>query len=190
MKKLLALIASTMILLTGCTSQPEIKTDPRDENIMVFEETLDNGIQLQIYRISEGTLTEEYQKGMSEAEIGDPIIAVKYVLTNKSKEPVDIKNVALWNGNFKNSQQGIGIFNYGELSLHTDLGYTTLPEEFVNSQEETWMLQPEQSATFAYDWLIQSEDLIMTYNIVFPNNQEFYTIEVDLKKPEKETQKP
>lgn len=184
MKRILAVIAAATLLLTGCSAQ-ETKKDPRDENVLVYEEKLKNDIQLQVYRISEGELTEEFQKGMAEAKVGDPIIAVKYVLTNKGNEPVNIKNVTLWNGNFKNSSQGIGIFNYGEISLHTALGYDTLPKEFVETQDDKWMLQPNASATFAYDWLIQSKDLIMNYNIVFPDDKEYYSVEVDLKAPKK-----
>lgn len=185
MKKLLTILVASALLLTGCSAAAEKPKKAGDENVLVHEEMLKNDVELQIYRIAESKLTEEYQKGMSEGKVGSPILAVRYVLTNKGTSPVDIKNVTLWNGNFKNSNKGVGVFNYGEISLHSDLGYPTLPQEFVESQDSTWMLQPDASVTFAYDWLIQKNDLIMSYNIIFPNDKEIYRVEANLSSPKK-----
>lgn len=168
--------------LTACTSNEE-KRNPKDENILVFDKELKNGIQLQVYRISEGTLTAKQAEILPKHKAGEAIIAVRYVLTNKSDKPVDVKNVTLWNANFKNSSNGVGSFNFSDTSLHAELGYNTLPDEFATSNQDQWMLQQGETVQFAYDWIIDSKDLIMNHYIVFQGDKTMYEAEVDLKKP-------
>ena len=184
-KKLIAVIATLIVAslaLTACTPTPEKPKDPRVENVLVYDKELDNGLELQIYRIASGTITDKYATVMVKNKVGDKIVAVRYVLTNKTKNPVDIRNVTLWNANFTNSSNGIGTFNYSNTSLHSDLGFPTLPEAFEFSDSSKWMLEPGTSAEFAYDWIIDSKDMVMTYYIVFPDDKNVYNAEVDLLK--------
>ena len=184
-KKIVAVLVSMFLaafMLTAC-SQPEKQKDPKDESTLVFDKKLENGIQLQVYRIAEGKLSASQAEIMTKHKEGDPIIAVRYVLTNTTESPIDIRNVTLWNANFKNSPNGVGSFNFSDTSLHKDLGYSTLPEEFVLSNKEQWILEPGKSTQFAYDWIIDSKDLLMDYYIVFSGDKNIYKAEVNLKKP-------
>lgn len=185
-KKILALLVATIatsLLLTACSTSSEPPRNPKDENILVYDEELDNGIQLQIYRIAEGKLTKKQAEVMSTSKEGDPIIAVRYVLTNKTDKPIDVRNVTLWNGNFKNSSKGVGTFNFSDISLHAELGHFTLPQEFQHENLEKWMLEPGKSTQFAYDWIVDSKDLIMNYYIVFNGDGNIYQVEANLSKP-------
>ena len=185
-KKFIALILSFLfagLMLTGCSSSDNKPKNPNDENILVYDKELDNGVQLQVYRIAEGTINKKQSEVLVNNKEGDKIIAARYVLTNKTDKPIDVRNVTIWNANFKNSPKGVGTFNYSDISLHADLGYTTLPAEFEFSNQEKWMLEPGKSAQFAYDWVIDSNDLIMTHYIVFAGDKNIYQAEVNLTKP-------
>ena len=179
---MIALLA-TSLMLTGCSNSSEKPLNPKDENVLVYDEELKNGIQLQVYRIAEGKISKKQAEVMSNSKEGEPIIAVRYVLTNKTDKPVDIRNVTLWNGNFKNSSKGVGTFNFSDISLHAELGHPTLPKEFQYENLDKWILEPGQSAQFAYDWVIDSKDMIMDYYIVFTGDDNIYQAEVKLKKP-------
>lgn len=184
-KKLIAVIATLVIasfVLTACASTPEKPKDPRVEDSLVYDKQLNNGIQLQVYRIAKGTVTEKYAPIMTKNKVGDEIVAVRYVLTNKTDHAINIRNVTLYNGNFTNSSNGVGIFNYSDTSLHADLGYQTLPKEFEFSDSDKWMLEPNKSAQFAYDWSVDSKDMQMTYYIVFPDDKNVYNANIDLSK--------
>lgn len=170
---------STALFLTACSTNEPVK-NPKDENVLVYDKQLDNGVQLQIYRIAEGTITKEQAAVMASSKEGDPIVAVRYVLTNKSDKPVDIRNVTLWNGNFKNSSKGVGTFNFSDISLHASLDRPTLPQEFQHANLDKWMLEPGKSAQFAYDWVIDSKDMVMNNYIVFNGDKTIYPVEVDL----------
>lgn len=184
-KKIFALIAmviATSLFLTACSTGSETPRNPKDENILVYDKELENGIQLQVYRIAEGTITKKQAEVMSNNKEGDPIIAVRYVLTNKTDKPIDVRNVTLWNGNFKNSSKGVGTFNFSDISLHAELGHTTLPQEFQHENLNKWMLEPGKSTQFAYDWVIDSKDMLMDHYIVFTGDDNIYKAEIDLSK--------
>lgn len=180
----IAMLTLLGVSLSACSAPPEYKSIKKgDENLLVHEEVLKNNVEIKIYRIAEGELTEAQAKVLANSKKGEPIIAVRYMLTNKSEKPVNIKDVTIWNGNFKNSPKGVGTFNYSDISLHNELGHPTFPKEFFETNSSEWMLQPNDSAQYAYDWVIDSKDLIMQHFIVFKGDKNVYNIEVNLSKP-------
>jgi hypothetical protein len=188
------------LVFSGCTSTPEPKPTasptvtvaPAVNPLATYDDLLketsfENSVKVNIIQVGTGYPTEEQLRVWGETDAEAPteyvggdsplvenrrVVALKYDVTNSTSRAVNVKQFAPKNGYFPEmkSLENTGKASDSEFSVHAaSLGVPSFPASF-NPEDEQWMLQPGQTASWGLDWLVPEEytdspTLVMTQNL-------------------------
>jgi hypothetical protein len=189
MKKLIAVVFASALLLTGCsstngadgTSEPTVSVNENYGKLLnkkVHTEEWDS-VKVDIYYIAIDKIGKEYSFAYPDAKPTDEVIAVRYDFTNVSDKAIDIYGINIANAGFDKPEKPLGSVNYSNISLHVKLGYETFPEAWDGTTK--WVLQPNETMSVSFDWLVENKDYIMTYSWLFPFEKDYRIFQVTFK---------
>lgn len=189
MKTAVSLVIAGMFLLTGCSSSGlpiSQDTEAASSNISygklinkkVHTEEWKN-LKVDIYYLGIDKVGEEFAFAFPNAKPKDEIIAVRYEFINTSDKPINMYGLNIANAGFDNPKKPLGSVNYSSLSLHVKLGYDTLPKDWDGTTK--WILQPNETKSVSFDWLVENNNYIMTYSWLLPFEKEYRVFAVTFK---------
>jgi hypothetical protein len=184
MNKILAVIAS-LLVLTGCTAPVETKDDKGEVktevllNINRHKEVWDDKVEVNFYLLGFGKVDEKSIAALDGIKLGTDVVAVRYEFTNLTDEPIDIYGLNIGNAGFNNNEKPVGTINFSETSLHSALGFKTIPADWDASGK--WIIPAKGKADISLDWVVESKDYIMNYWWKMPFEKDTRQFSVSLK---------
>ncbi len=185
-KQILFSLTSAVLLFTlaGCTGEPDPTPTPTQSAQTVnptaapevssykqlTTKDFPNGIRLTVYKVIDGFASQVQAETLG-VEQNSPVTVLGYTLSNPTNQPVDVRNFTLTNGYFLDENLS-NTFDVSSSSLHESLGLLSYPSDIFEAGAESWILNPNSSATWHADWIIPSSSSILKQNW-FLNVDEF-----------------
>lgn len=139
----------------------------------------DGKVEVDVYILGIDKMTKEYEVGFAEVPKNAEVVAVRYEFKNISDKPINLFGLNLGNAGFDNPEKPLGSLNYSESSLHSKLGFASLPDDWSTSDK--WILEPSEKQSISLDWIVENKDLVMLYSWLMPFEKDYKQFKVDLK---------
>lgn len=103
--------------------------------------------------------------------LGSKTVTVKFTLTNSSNTPVDIYGLFV-KGWYENSEWLASPVLPVTSAKHVELGYPAYLVDYFGLDSDEWVINPNQSVTFAETFYVDSEDEPLNLQLIVPEKGE------------------
>lgn len=114
---------------------------------------------------------EDLSSVMDAFPIGSKTVTVKFTLTNRTSEPVDIYGLFI-KGWYENSEWLASPVTPASKAKHVELGYPEYLVDYFGIDSDKWIISPHQSISFAETFYVDNEDEPLTLEIIIPEKGE------------------
>ena len=103
--------------------------------------------------------------------LGSKTVTVKFTLTNTSNLPVDIYGLFV-KGWYENSEWLASPVLPVSSAKHVELGYPAYLVDYFGLEADEWIVEPNQSVTFAETFYVDDEDEPLNLQLIVPERGE------------------
>lgn len=103
--------------------------------------------------------------------LGSKTVTVKFTLTNTSNLPVDIYGLFV-KGWYENSEWLASPVLPVSSAKHVELGYPAYLVDYFGLESDEWIVEPNQSVTFAETFYVDDEDEPLNLQLIVPEKGE------------------
>lgn len=103
--------------------------------------------------------------------LGSKTVTVKFTLTNTSSHPVDIYGLFV-KGWYENSEWLASPVLPVSSAKHVELGYPAYLVDYFGLEANEWIVEPNQSVTFAETFYVDDEDEPLNLQLIVPEKGE------------------
>jgi hypothetical protein len=117
-------------------------------------------------------VSEDYHKTQIDAfPLGSKTVTVKFTLTNTSNLPVNIYGLFV-KGWYENSEWLASPVLPVTSAKHVELGYPAYLVDYFGLEADEWIIEPNQSVTFAETFYVDNEDEPLNLQLIVPEKGE------------------